>query len=225
MSDLKITHAGTEIQKTNTGPINPLATLGQAGSVFTNAATNPLIPPAGKAFVAITCIGTTKFHGTNGLVAEDPNKFISEPHSAHSSTETVSKGVETTGFTVNGSGDDTYQIQGIPSGRTVVSSSLSVVVTTNSGTDSTGTFTVATAQITSVSSSGLITFSGTGGLASNFIAEITYVLGEVDSDEGIGGLPVLATTEFPAGLTIYGRWTKIQLAAAQATDGIIAYIG
>lgn len=134
MSDLKITHAGTEVQKTNTGPINPLATLGQAGSVFTNTATAPLIPPAGKSFVAITFIGTTKFNTTTGLVAEDPSKFISEDASAHSAVS-------------------------------------------------------------------------------------------VNSDEGTGGLPILTTTEFPAGLTIYGRWTKIQLAAAQATDGIIAYIG
>lgn len=31
--------------------------------------------------------------------------------------------------------------------------------------------------------------------------------------------------EFPAGMTIYGRWTTVSLQAAQATGGIIAYFG
>jgi len=31
--------------------------------------------------------------------------------------------------------------------------------------------------------------------------------------------------EFPAGMTIYGRWTVVSLQAAQATGGIIAYFG
>ncbi len=31
--------------------------------------------------------------------------------------------------------------------------------------------------------------------------------------------------EFPAGMTIYGRWTTVSLQAAQVTGGIIAYFG
>ena len=31
--------------------------------------------------------------------------------------------------------------------------------------------------------------------------------------------------EFPAGMTIYGRWTSLSLQAAQTTGGIIAYFG
>ena len=30
---------------------------------------------------------------------------------------------------------------------------------------------------------------------------------------------------FPAGMTIYGRWTVVSLQAAQVTGGIIAYFG
>ena len=33
------------------------------------------------------------------------------------------------------------------------------------------------------------------------------------------------TALFPAGMTIYGRWTSVQLAAAQADGGIICYFG
>ena len=33
------------------------------------------------------------------------------------------------------------------------------------------------------------------------------------------------TALFPAGMTIYGRWTNVQLATAQADGGIICYFG
>ena len=33
------------------------------------------------------------------------------------------------------------------------------------------------------------------------------------------------TALFPAGMTIYGRWTKVQLKADQAEGGIICYFG
>ena len=33
------------------------------------------------------------------------------------------------------------------------------------------------------------------------------------------------TALFPAGMTIYGRWTNVQLVAAQADGGIICYFG
>jgi len=104
-----------------------------------------------------------------------------------------------TGFTV--ATNDTYQIQGFPTGATILSSSLSMEVTTNSGTDSTGTFTVAGGEITSVSSSGLITFSGTGGLVPAFVGVISYT---ADIDEAVttvtyDALPVLGAKN----LTIY----------------------
>ena len=33
------------------------------------------------------------------------------------------------------------------------------------------------------------------------------------------------TALFPAGMTIYGRWTRVQLKVAQANGGIICYFG
>ena len=79
MSDLKITHAGTEVLQTNTGPINPLATLGQAGSIFVDDGIT-VKPPAGKAIVAITFL--TEFL-VAALIAEDPDKFVNTATAAH----------------------------------------------------------------------------------------------------------------------------------------------
>lgn len=82
MSDLKITHAGTEVLQTNTGPINPLATLGQAGSIVVNGDIT-VKPPAGKSIVAITFITA---HAVGALLAEDPDKFANTAVAAHNLT-------------------------------------------------------------------------------------------------------------------------------------------
>ena len=88
--------------------------------------------------------------------------------------QTDTKTSAVTGFTVNGGGNDTYQLQGYPAGATMNSASLSMAVSVNGGTDSTGTFTVAGGEIDNVSASGLITFTGTGGLDDDFEAVISY---------------------------------------------------
>lgn len=49
--------------------------------------------------------------------------------------------------------------------------------------------------------------------------------GIANANTGGNGEAVLATTEFPAGMTIYGRWTALSLVASQATGGVIAYFG
>tara|TARA_R100000935_G_C2735882_1_gene123892 strand:- start:233 stop:586 length:354 start_codon:yes stop_codon:yes gene_type:complete len=45
--------------------------------------------------------------------------------------------------------------------------------------------------------------------------------GAETTDGGSGGQRVVASTNFPAGITIYGRWTELDL----ASGSIIAYIG
>ena len=42
---------------------------------------------------------------------------------------------------------------------------------------------------------------------------------------GTGAAEVDNATKFPAGLTIYGRWTKVKLGGASTTGGIICYFG
>jgi hypothetical protein len=82
MSDLKITHAGTEQTLTSQGPIRPGAALGQSGSIFLDTAT-AIAPPDGMVFVAITMVEDCTFHATNGLVAEDANKWFNTDAAAH----------------------------------------------------------------------------------------------------------------------------------------------
>tara|TARA_R100001530_G_scaffold117366_1_gene84494 strand:- start:104 stop:502 length:399 start_codon:yes stop_codon:yes gene_type:complete len=132
MSDLKITHAGGVVAQTAQGPINPLAPLGQAGSIFADGDAD-LVPPLGTVFVAITFLDDSTFDSTTGgLVAEDATKYINTVEAAHN---------------------------------------------------------LGDAAATSI--------------------------------EGEGGLIVDVSNTFPAGVTIYGRWTEIDLDSGM----IIAYIG
>ena len=132
MSDLKITHAGTEQTLTSQGPARPGAALGQAGSIFLDTAT-AIAPPDGTVFVAITMLEDCTFHASGGLIAEDENKFANTAAAAHNESA---------------------------------------------------------ASETSL--------------------------------QGSGGIQVDASNTFPAGVTIYGRWTGIKLAA---TSSLIAYLG
>jgi len=52
----------------------------------------------------------------------------------------------------------------------------------------------------------------------------TY-FGITNANTGGNGEALDTSIEFPAGLTIYGRWTVVSLNAAQTTGGIIAYFG
>ena len=83
MSDLKITHAGTVQTQDRQGPLNPSAPLGQAGSVYTDAGDDAIIPPLNQVFVAISMVDDCTFDSSSGLVAEDANKFINTETAAH----------------------------------------------------------------------------------------------------------------------------------------------
>tara|TARA_R100001198_G_scaffold75839_1_gene47812 strand:+ start:32 stop:427 length:396 start_codon:yes stop_codon:yes gene_type:complete len=112
MSDLKITHAGTVQTQDREGPINPIAPLGQAGSVYTDASSDPISPPLNQAFVAITMIADCTFDSSGGLIAENENKYINTEHAAND----LADGSETS---TEGSGGKVVDGVEFPSGVTI----------------------------------------------------------------------------------------------------------
>jgi len=54
-------------------------------------------------------------------------------------------------------------------------------------------------------------------------ADGTHTSGGLTVEEGTGGV-ALSGCEFPAGMTIYGRWTSATF-AADSTGGVICYFG
>ena len=69
MSDLKITHAGTDQTVNRQGPMNPTSQFGQAGAIYTTASADAIKPPTGAVFIAITFILDTVLDDSAGVVA------------------------------------------------------------------------------------------------------------------------------------------------------------
>ena len=112
MSDLKITHAGTVQTQAQQGPINPAAPLGQSGSVYTAASSDPISPPLNQVFVAITMIADCTFDSSGGLIAEDAEKYINTEDAAHDLADGSESSVE-------GSGGKVVDSVEFPSGVTI----------------------------------------------------------------------------------------------------------
>ena len=119
--------------------------FGQLGSVFTDSADNPITPPSGKVFVAITFLADTQLEITSGTGE---------------------------GLTADTSG------------------------TANSGLEYVGTA----------------------------VAAHNLTVGSETAISGGGGQIMDNANTFPAGMTIYGRWTNIEIGNGK-TGALIAYIG
>ena len=83
MSDLKITHNSILQTQDRQGPMHPTAPLGQAGSTYTAASSDAIVPPLNQSFVAITMVTDCTFDSSAGLIAEDATKFINTETAAH----------------------------------------------------------------------------------------------------------------------------------------------
>ena len=69
-------------------------------------------------------------------------------------------------------------------------------------------------------------FDASGGLISEaptqfMNTEASAHTGTATNEKGSGGLQIDASNTFPAGITIYGRWTEIDL----TSGAVVAYIG
>ena len=125
MSDLKITHAGTVQTQAQQGPINPAAPLGQAGSVYTDAGSECVNPPLNQVFVAITMVTDCTFDSSEGLIAEDAEKYINTEDSAHD----LVAGAETS---IEGTGGQTVDSIIFPAGMTIYGRWTEIDVATGS---------------------------------------------------------------------------------------------
>lgn len=179
--------------------------FGQHGSAFLDATANIFIPPTGFVVVAIQCLGATKFEK---LKSEDENRFLNRTRAPHATaTDTVdSGGAATLSRFINMDGDD------VPTSRIG-----------QSAFDSSGNF------LAIVKGVGV---REAGGLDASFIEfdrGITVTNGQVitfvSREEGAGGQSIDSNTTFPAGVTIFGRFTRVKLAADQGDDGVVLYLG
>ena len=125
MSDLKITHVGTVQTQDRQGPVNPSAPLGQAGSVYTAASSDAIVPPLNQSFVAITMITDCTFDSSGGLIAENAEKYMNTEDAAHD----LAAGAETS---VEGSGGQVVDSVVFPAGVTIYGRWTEIDVATGS---------------------------------------------------------------------------------------------
>jgi len=177
------------------------ASLGQDGCAFIDANADIFIPPDGKVVVAIQCLGVTEF---DLLVSEDPNRFFNTASSAHGiAQDTVSTGG--TGVTfIDMDGDATAS----------VGDSMYLA--------STGAF-IAKVKSVGVASNGSADASAIELDRAATVTTAAHIF--TNSNQGSGGVTLATNNVFPSGMTIYGRWTVVSLAADQTTDGAVLYLG
>jgi hypothetical protein len=185
--------------------------FGQMGSAFADTAANTITAPEELVIVAITFVGATKL---DSLVAKDSTLFPNTVAAAHSLgrySRTVNQGNATTNKIIFDQENFVSQADQIEVGDEVYDGATGVlhgtVTTLNPDDDNT--------KEIQISASVAITNDET--LAFKKVGKLNTV--------GTGGQAVDATQEFPAGMTIYGRWDSVSLNDDDTDGGIIAYFG
>ena len=183
------------------------ARFGQDGCAFIDDDDNIFIPPDGKVVIAIQCLGATEF---DLLVSEDPNRFFNTAGAAHATAD----------ITVAASGGTDTEGAGFIDTTGDVASSL---IGKSLYLKSSGAF-LAKVKSVGVDASGVADTS-TLEIDRNVTIADDAVLAVTDGDQGAGGVQLDTSNVFPAGMTIYGRWTAVSLSQDQNSDGAVLYLG
>ena len=192
----------------NTAEANLMA-FGQHGCAFIDDDDDIFFPPDGKVVIAIQCLSATEF---DSLVAEDPNRFINTIGAAHNNSDITVAAAGGTATVGAGFIDTT----GTPD-STLIGKSLFRKQHASRAF-------LAKVKSVGVNASGVADASFLE-LDRNVTISNDEVLAVTDQDQGSGGHTVSTANVFPEGMTIYGRWRAVSLAADQNTDGAILYLG
>ena len=214
--------------------------FGQFGCAITDSTSLDLKPPKGLVIVAITSLSDITFDANGGLVAEiarpgikagaDRPGWISTEHEAHGFGEVVhTDGAVITGHNNNGNADhDTGEItlsnasDKIKKGMIIESATLCppsdtdpFVVLSHDGA------TAAEGLVIAKKSNPDVAVDHAGNVAGGAAESLFFYHADGVGHQGQGGLEMDASDSIPSGVTIYGRWTKMNLAGGRA----IAYFG
>ena len=177
--------------------------FGQFGCAFIDDDDNILVPPAGMVVVAIQCLGDTEF---DELIAEDNTRFFNTDSAAHSiAQDTVATGV-TNGTFIDMDGDDVPQSR-VGQSMLLASDRSFIAKVKSVGTDSAGNADASAIELDRTCT----------------VTAAAHIF--ISGNEGTGGVQLDTSNVFPKGMTIYGRWIEVSLAADQNSDGAVCYFG
>ena len=215
--------------------------FGQFGSAITDSTSLDLRPPKGLKIVAITSLDdATSFDAAGGLISEEVSSvgeagairygWINTEHEAHGFGEVVhTDGAVITGHNNGGNADhDTGEITlsqaspKIKKGMIVESATLCprdvlnpYVVLSHDGSTTAEGLVIARALSPSVA------VDHAGNVASNAAESLHFYRKDGIGSQGQGGLEMDTSDTLPKGVTIYGRWEKVNLNGGRA----ICYFG
>lgn len=193
----------------NQGMASQMA-FGQHGCAFIDDDDHFLIPPDGMVVVAIQCLGDTEF---DTLTAEDPTQFMNTASAAHG---IASQAVHSAGASTRYLNNQYIQM------AATATASLGDSVYSDAGV-----------FLARIAEKGTLVMPGGGELSTD--GAIKLDRGVVIADgatllfankgQGGGGHTLATANVFPKGMTIYGRWSAVSLAADQNSDGAVCYFG
>lgn len=181
--------------------------FGQYGSALLDSNSAVLVPPAGMCITAIQFLSDTSF---DKLLSKNPSRFFNTTatiaHAANLASVTAVTGsrfIDLAAYTP----DETSV------GRYIVNAALGfegdfLGKIVGFGEDANGN---PDASFVELDRAVTLTSGAT-----------VYV---ISSNQGAGGTSLATQNVFPKGLTIYGRWSAVSLAADDSTGGAIAYFG
>ena len=214
--------------------------FGQFGSAITDSTAIDLRPPHGLKIVAITALEAATFSASGGLVAEEVSPaaaagavrygWVNTEHEAHGFGDVVhTDGAVITGHNNGGNSDhDTGEItlsqasDKIKAGMIIQSATLCpysatdpYIVKSHDGT------TTAEGLIIAKLSNPNTAVDHAGDVGSGAAESLFFFNPNGLAKQGHGGLEMDTSDSIPVGVTIYGRWEKINLAGGR----VIAYFG
>ena len=206
--------------------------FGQLGSAITDSASARLIPPAGMVIVAIQALEEASFDASGGLVAElnsnngiSGSNYITTESAAHSIGEITDTDPHN-GNNATGTGGVTGVVT-TNANPEAAGVKVGMIFHTDANTmcpySATDPFMVAAVTSTTVTLSKKSVFPNPVALAAakaDGSNEAGYFMSS-NNGRGFGGLEMDAADKIPSGMTIFGRWTELDLA-----DGrVIVYFG
>ena len=178
--------------------------LGQYGSAFLDGDAQVFIPPQGKVVVAIQCLGVTEFDVLN---AEDNTQWANRTESAHGLIfDAITTGV-TAGTFIDLDGPLPSNIE---LGDSIHNFGTGAFI---GKIKSTGTDAAGNSDASAIELDRAVTVAN------------STVISYTSDTLGASGVTLADNNVFPANFILYGRYTAVSLAGAQATDGVICYLG
>ena len=206
--------------------------FGQMGSAFTDTADAPIYPPKGMVIVAITFLADTQLEvlGTNagGLTSDLKTDVGGTAQSHWIGTDVAAHDLanheDADAHNDNGS-NDTGVIT-VNAASALIKPGMIVEHATMCPRSLTNPYIVKSVSGTSVTLAKQQSSRTTAAVAANYATGSSAQKAQFydPNGQGFGGKIVDNSNTFPAGVTIYGRWTGVEIGTGK-TGALITYFG